>query len=119
MHSGDLFVLKGPQIQSLLLGQELKLLDVVRRAYQLHDTGSETSLPQSVFLRFPGTSENRIIALPAYLGGEFSIAGVKWISSFPSNIAVGMDRASGVLVLSSARTGTPVALLEGSVISAK
>jgi ornithine cyclodeaminase len=66
----------------------------------------------------PGDEVNRIIALPAYLGDGFEIAGIKWIASFPGNVAQGVPRASAVLVLNDPRTGQPEAILEGSLVSA-
>jgi ornithine cyclodeaminase len=44
--------------------------------------------------------------------------GVKWIASFPANVARGFDRASGLLVLNSAETGRPLVLMDGAPISA-
>ena len=113
-----LLVLTGPVIASLLAGRERELVQAVRRAYEAHARG-ETSNPHSLFLRFPDDPANRIIALPAYVGAGFGLAGIKWIASFPRNIDSGLDRASAVIVLNSIETGRPAALLEGSILSAK
>jgi 2,3-diaminopropionate biosynthesis protein SbnB len=118
MNNGEVLILRGREVLSLLEGQERTLVEIVQRAYQAHAQGA-SSLPHSLFLRFPEDESNRIIALPAYLGQEFGVAGVKWVSSFPGNRSRGMDRASAVVVLNSSLTGRPEAIVEGSIISAK
>jgi 2,3-diaminopropionate biosynthesis protein SbnB len=93
------------------------VLDAVEQAYLAHDRG-DTVNPSSHFLRFPAQPANRIIALPAYLGGAVGMPGLKWISSFPGNHMLGLPRASAVLLLNDDRTGRPMACLESAHISA-
>jgi ornithine cyclodeaminase len=118
LHSNDVLILNGDEVGALLDGRERLVLDATRRAYEAHGR-AESSLPHSTFLTFPGESKNRIIALPAYLGGEFGVCGVKWVASFPANVGRGMDRASATIILNSAETGRTEAIIEGSLISAK
>jgi 2,3-diaminopropionate biosynthesis protein SbnB len=118
MLQSDVLILKGSEVLSSLRDCEFRLMEIVRSVYLAHAQG-ESVLPHSNFLRFPHQPENRIIALPAYLGGGFEVAGIKWIASFPENLSLAMDRASALVVLNSVQTGKPLAILEGSIISAK
>jgi ornithine cyclodeaminase len=110
-------VVTGAEVSRVIDAGRAECVDVVGRAYLLHDAG-QSSLPNSSFLRLPAHERDRIIALPGYLGGEFDVAGLKWIASWPGNTTAGLARASAVLILNTPRTGYPYACLEASVISA-
>jgi 2,3-diaminopropionate biosynthesis protein SbnB len=118
MASRDILTLSSNDVQTLLDGREQELLAAIAAAYKAHGR-EESSLPHSLFLRFPADERNRIIALPAYLGDGFGIAGLKWIASFPANLEKGLARASAVIILNSAQTGQPQVFMEGSLVSAK
>ncbi|MER7985247.1 2,3-diaminopropionate biosynthesis protein SbnB [Streptomyces noursei] len=110
-------VISGAQVQHALKGREREIVDLIEATYRLHGAGHSVN-PPSYFLRFPDRPTSRIIALPASLGGQSPIDGLKWISSFPTNVANGIPRASAVLILNDHDTGYPFACLESSIISA-
>ncbi len=110
-------VISGAQVQHALHGREKEIVALVEGTYRLHGAGESVN-PPSYFLRFPDRPSARIIALPASIGGQVRVDGLKWISSFPQNVAAGVPRASAVLILNDHDTGYPFACLESSIISA-
>ncbi|MEV0780197.1 2,3-diaminopropionate biosynthesis protein SbnB [Streptomyces sp. NPDC050428] len=114
----SLRTLTGADVLKHVEGNRPECVDVVRRGYLTHASG-DSSNPHSAFLRFPHRPTSRIISLPAYLGGEFEVAGIKWIASFPENPAArGIPRASATLVLNDTETGYPFVCMESSIVSA-
>ncbi|SDH29303.1 hypothetical protein [Chitinophaga filiformis] len=73
--------------------------------------------PVKPYLRYRNMV-NRIIAMPAFLGGEVNAAGIKWIASFPGNIQQGLARAHAVTILNEADTGIPFCIINTNKISA-
>jgi N-[(2S)-2-amino-2-carboxyethyl]-L-glutamate dehydrogenase len=112
-----LTVVSGDAIADALPGLRGAIIDVVRATYIMHSAGQANN-PPAQFLRFADHPDARIGALPAAIDGEHPVAGIKWISSFPSNTTHGYQRASAVLILNDSSTGYPYACLEASRISA-
>ncbi|KVZ04298.1 2,3-diaminopropionate biosynthesis protein SbnB [Burkholderia ubonensis] len=112
-----LSIINGKTVSDIIQAHLDECVDIVRDAYLTHADGRSVN-PDSYFLRFPEKPDCRIIALPAYLGAGFDVAGLKWIASYPGNVRRGFPRASAVLVLNSYETGYPFAILESSIISA-
>ncbi|MFL6046881.1 MAG: 2,3-diaminopropionate biosynthesis protein SbnB, partial [Propionibacteriaceae bacterium] len=110
-------VISGAQVQRVLQDREQEMVGLVEATYRLHSAGDSVN-PPSYFLRFSDRPSSRIIALPASLGGSNQVDGLKWVSSFPENVASGIPRASAVLILNDHDTGYPFACLEASIISA-
>jgi N-[(2S)-2-amino-2-carboxyethyl]-L-glutamate dehydrogenase len=110
-------IINGKTVFDIIHAHRDECVGIVRDAYLAHADGRSVN-PDSYFLRFPEKPDCRIIALPAYLGNGFDVAGLKWIASYPANIQRGFPRASAVLVLNNYETGYPFAILESSIISA-
>jgi len=72
--------------------------------------------PVKPYLRY-GDPVNRIIAMPAFVGGKVNLAGIKWIASFPENIDNGIPRAHAVVILNNAETGKPVSIINTALLS--
>jgi ornithine cyclodeaminase len=113
----ELSIINGKTVSDIVRADRRECIRIVREAYRAHADGQSVN-PDSYFLKFPDKPDCRIIALPAYVGNGFDVAGLKWIASFPGNVRRGFPRASAVLVLNSYETGYPLAILESSIISA-
>lgn len=72
--------------------------------------------------KFPGmprnTQDRRFMAMPAYLGGKFQMAGVKWYGSNIENKEKGLPRSILMMTLSDKDTGAPLAFMSANLLSA-
>ena len=62
--------------------------------------------------------DRRFMAMPAYLGGRFRAAGVKWYGSNAENRKHDLPRSIHVFVLNDAITGAPMAIMSANLLSA-
>ncbi len=94
----------------------------VETVFRLHAAG-DYALPEKVVLEWeepePGQLSKHINTMPGYIGGPFRMAGLKTIASFPQNpFRYGLPRASALIVLNDVDTGLPLAVMDGTLISA-
>jgi alanine dehydrogenase len=87
-------------------------VDVVRDAFVAYARG-EWSMPSKVYV--PAYPAGDFRAMPA-LGGGFAL--LKWVTSFPRNPALGLPTVTGLVLLSDASNGMPVAVLDAGAVTA-
>ena len=64
------------------------------------------------------TADRRLMAMPAYLGGDFQTCGVKWYGSNIANREKGLPRSILMFILSDIDTGAPLAYMSANLLSA-
>lgn len=107
--------------------EELGVLDMeacirdVERVYVINQEG-DIIAPGKCVMRWGKTTEDentlgRINAMPGYIGGEYDMAGIKWIGSGPQNYKKGLPRASVTMVLNDPDTKLPVCIADGTAVS--
>lgn len=62
--------------------------------------------------------DRRFMAMPAYLGGKFDMAGMKWYGSNVENKETGLPRSILTLILNDKDTGAPRAFMSANILSA-
>ena len=87
-------------------------IDATRDGFLHHHRG-EWTMPAKVYVQSPPYGDFR--AMPA-IGDGFAL--LKWITSFPGNPARGLPTVNGVVCLSDAVTGLPLALLDAPSVTA-
>lgn len=90
--------------------------------------GGKNHNSHGVKIVFPKTSpfpnmpldgpDRRFMAMVAYLGGRFNVAGEKWYGSNTANKQRNLPRSILMVMLNDADTGAPIALESGNLVSA-
>lgn len=93
--------------------------DYVMAGVNHNSHGAQVIFPDDP--QFEGMPKNaddrRFMAMPAYLGGKYQMAGMKWYGSNCENKASGLPRSILMMMLNDKDTGAPLALISANLVS--
>lgn len=121
MSKADLIFLNNKAMRDLGVCDMNAVMHDVERVYVLNRSGDVIS-PGKCVMRWGKTPEDeniygRINAMPGYIGGEYNMAGIKWIGSGPQNYKKGLPRASVTIILNDPDTKLPLCVADGTEVS--
>lgn len=92
----------------------LSLNDVLQLTHEtyLRDAQGIVDVPTKIGVH-PSSPRSFLDAMPAWVGGDDAALGMKWVSYFPGNSALGIEDSSGVIILNHPDNGHPVCIMEG------
>ena len=95
-----------------------KTIACVEKSFSLVDKGQAME-PDPPMLMFGGQAGRRVTMHPAYVGGDVETVGLKWTPANPDNPrTIGMPRATAMDIINDPMTGHPLAVMDGTIISA-
>jgi len=99
-----------------------KTLEDIEEFFSL-ETKGKVIFPSKTILRWGDVkseeTKGRMNCMPGYVGGNINIPGIKWIGSAPLNpLKYNLPRASAVTILNDPDKLTPIAIMDGTLISA-
>jgi ornithine cyclodeaminase len=90
----------------------------VEQSFSLLEKG-EAMEPDPPMLMFGGQAGRRVTMHPAYVGGSVNTVGLKWTPANPDNPrTINMPRATAMDIINDPITGHPLAVMDGTIISA-
>lgn len=108
METNRLLYLSKEEVSSAGPGMA-EIIEALATAF--HEKGrGNTEMPPKPGVH-PGGGDNFIHAMPAYIPGLQS-AGVKWVSGYPGNPAMGLPYITGLLILNDVKTGLPLSVMD-------
>ena len=118
----ELLFLNDKEMTAAGAGDMEAVIHDVERAYTLYAEG-DACMPGKIVLPFGNRPEDeytlgRINCMPGRVGGEYHIAGVKWVGSAPDNGTRGLPRATATIILNDVITKLPVCVCDGTQVSA-
>lgn len=121
MSKADILFLNNKAMDELGASDMQAVIRDVERVYMLTQQG-DVIAPGKCVMRWGKTIEDenvlgRINAMPGYIGGEYDMAGIKWIGSGPMNYKKGLPRASVTIILNDPDTKLPLCIADGTAVS--
>lgn len=121
MSKADILFLNNKAMDELGAASMKDVIKDVERTYALVQDG-DVIAPGKCVMRWGETTEDenvlgRINAMPGYIGGEYNMAGIKWIGSGPMNYKKGLPRASVTIILNDPDTKLPLCVADGTKVS--
>jgi len=110
-----------------------RCVDVMSEVFNLmgqgdYVMGGKNHNSHGILISFPDEPEHanmpkngpdrRFMAMTAYLGGRFNVAGEKWYGSNRDNLGKNLPRSILMCMLNDADTGQPLVLASGNLVSA-
>jgi len=114
-----LFLKQEDVIKAGLLDMK-QILEITEKTFKMIGEGKVLN-PTKVFMGMPNNEnwESYCMSMPAYIGGEFDVAGFKWASESMFNATQpGMPYGVDVVVLTNPKTVYPKAILDGTITTA-
>ena len=114
------------------VGDMHKCIDTMSRAFKTlssgdYRMGGAYANSHGLLMNFPKTTkfpnmptagpDRRFTVMPAYLGGEFNISGVKWYGSNKENQKCGLPRSILTVMLNDTDTGLPISFMSANILS--
>lgn len=129
----DLLYLNEKDMLKAGVGDVVKCTDCMEELLKLLDKGDyrmggENGNSHGCMVSFPDEPEfegmpkngpdRRFMAMPAYVGGKFKRAGMKWYGSNVENRTSGLPRSILMMMLNDKDTGAPLSLMSANLVSA-
>ena len=91
------------------------LIEALREAFR---ADIETPLRHTHMIAQPGGSEAKVLLMPAWTNSGERLVGCKIVSVYPDNLKIGKPSVYGSYMLMSGETGEPLAVMDGTVLTA-
>jgi ornithine cyclodeaminase len=91
------------------------LIEALREAFR---SDIDTPLRHTHMIRQPSGTESKYLLMPAWTNSGERLIGCKIVSVFPDNLKIGKPSVYGSYILTSGDTGEPLAVMDGTVLTA-